>query len=131
MLRVLTMTHRVGQDMAMLQYKLPYFLHRVSSKANNFRLCNLQILRYYSTNYFTESIIYHVPGMIYCLLFASCVYISCYYGNVQALHGADDIGARVPDSCASLSRRRFGPARTVTHYCSGCWRVEAQRQDVL
>ena len=44
----------------------------------------------FATNYFTLSIIYHVPGMIYCVLSEPCVYISCYYGNVQGVAGADE-----------------------------------------
>ena len=31
------------------------------------------------------------------------------------------------DSRATLSRRRFGLARTVTHFWSGGWSVEGQR----
>ena len=82
----------------------------------------------FETNYFMLSIIYPVPGMIYRVLSAPCVYISVHYRNVQGPHGADDFGTGVPDARGTLSRQRFSPARTVTHYWSGGRRVEGQRQ---
>ena len=65
--------------------------------------------------------------MIYCVLSEPCVYISCYYGNVQGAAGADDFCARVPDSRGTLSRHRFSTARTVRHRRSGGWSVEGQK----
>ena len=47
-----TMLHRVMQDMATLPYKPPYFLHRVCFKANNLRLSDLRIVKYYLESLF-------------------------------------------------------------------------------
>ena len=69
--------------------------------------------------------------MIYHVLSEPCVYISCYYGNVQGAAGADDIGGRVTDSRGTLSRHRFSTSRTIRHCRSGGWSVEGQGQDVL
>ena len=51
--------------------------------------------------------------MVYCVLSEPCVYISCYYGNAQGAAGAEDFGARVPDSHSTLSNHRFGTTCTT------------------
>ena len=56
--------------------------------------------------------------MIYRVLSEPCVYISLHYRNVQAPQGADDIGARVPDSRGALSRQRFGSV--YSHNTAAC-----------
>ena len=52
----------------------------------------------FANHYFTLSIIYHAHGMIYRVLSEPCVYISCYYRNVQGPHRADNFGTRAPES---------------------------------
>ena len=52
----------------------------------------------FAINYFTLFSIYHIHGMIYRVLSVPCVYVSCYYRNVQGPHGADDFGAYAPTS---------------------------------
>ena len=111
MLRLLTLPHKVGQDMATLPYNLPYFLHRVSSKANNFVLFgNSEIL--FANLYFPLLSIYHLHDMIYCVLSEPCVYVSTHDRNVQAPQGADDIGTAASDSRGTLSMHSFSTART-------------------
>ena len=49
----------------------------------------------FATNYLTLFSIYHIHGMICRVLSEPCVYISCYYRNVQGATRADDFGTAV------------------------------------
>ena len=49
----------------------------------------------------------------------------------RAPHGADNFGTHAPDSRGALSSHKFGRACSMTHYRSGGWSVEGQREVVL
>ena len=67
--------------------------------------------------------------MIYRVLSEPCVYISCYYGNVQGAAGSRQHWYSCTHSRGTLSRHRFGTARTVTTtgLVVGVWRGKTRR----
>ena len=75
--------------------------------------------------------IYHHHRMIYRVLSESCVYFSCYYGDVRAPHCAGDIGTGVPESRSSLSNHSFSTAHIVIHYRYGGQMERGQRQVIF
>ena len=78
-------------------------------------LTNSEML--FATIYLTLSSIYHIHGMIYCVLSEPCVYIRVHNRNMRALYAADDIGMHA----------LYSPTPTVTHYRLGGWRVHGAK----
>ena len=107
------------------------FSHRITSKANYSCVFNWRTLRYYLLffiSYYLAYITFMAGFTVYFLRLVCTFHVTIEM--YRAPHQVDDIGTHVPDSCGTLSNHRFGTARTVTHYGSGSWSVEGQRQYV-
>ena len=78
----------------------------------------------FAINYFTLSIIYHVPGMINHVLSEPCVYLSPHYRNVHGVAQSKRLWYGRTKSRATPSWCSFSTARTVTHkgLVVGGWR---------